>query len=626
MPVASQIELPERYRVVRHIASGGMATVWEAEDLLLGRIVAVKVLGSQYAADAGARARFQREARTAAQVSDQTNVVTIFDIGEHGDDAFIVMEHFAGGTVADRLRAARDANERVPRATALSWLRQAAAGLDVAHAAGIVHRDVKPANLLLDGEGRLAVADFGIARLVDDTQMTQTGQILGTAAYISPEQAMGLPATAASDRYALAVVAYELLTGRRPFGGGPPTAQALQHARDAPPPASEAAPDLPRAVDTALARGLAKDPHDRPSSAGELVGALESALGPREKVDPTLVFEVPDGVRPARPATPVVLGGAALGEAAAVAAGAAAERERPAPEPGSGAPPADGAAALVAGADAPPADRAAKPAAGAGAPPADRAATQVDGAPREPPGPLPPIPPLDAPVAATPRDDARSPRRRLQPSEPRAREGPRAVAASRPRGPHDALPPARPRRPAPVLLVAALVTAAAVALALVLASGGEPQRSAGRSRQSTQPARDAARTATTAAAAQPPATPAQNASTQGTTPAALNARGYALIKQGRYAEAIAPLQAAVDAYKAAGSTGLPYAYALFNLAVALNRSGRPAEAVPLLRERLGYHDQQAAVQAELDDALAKLGQTAPGAKGKDKPKHKGPKA
>jgi len=121
MALASQIELPERYRVTRHIASGGMASVWEVEDLLLGRIVAVKVLGAQFAADRVARARFQREARTAAQVSAHPNVVTIYDIGEHEDDAFIVMEYFAGGTVADRLREARERGEPVDRATALAW-------------------------------------------------------------------------------------------------------------------------------------------------------------------------------------------------------------------------------------------------------------------------------------------------------------------------------------------------------------------------------------------------------------------------------------------------------------------------------------------------------------------------
>lgn len=292
MPLASTIELPERYRVARHIASGGMASVWEAEDLLLGRVVAVKVLGAQYAADPAARARFQREARTAAQVSDQTNVVTIFDIGEHGSDAFIVMEHFAGGTVADRLRDARDARRRIPRETALRWLREAAAGLDVAHAAGIVHRDVKPANLLLDAQGRLAVGDFGIARLADDTQMTKTGQVLGTAAYISPEQALGRPASPASDRYALAVVAFELLTGVRPFAGGPPTAQALQHATGAPLRASAVAPELPAAIDGVFASALAKDPASRPRSASDLVSRLERALGARPQPAPTLAVAV----------------------------------------------------------------------------------------------------------------------------------------------------------------------------------------------------------------------------------------------------------------------------------------------------------------------------------------------
>ena len=185
MPSASQIELPERYLVARHIASGGMASVWEAQDLLLRRTVAIKVLGAHFDHDSGMRERFQREARTAAQISDRPHIVTIYDIGEHREHAFIVMEYFAGGTLADRLRAARNANERIPRETALRWLREAAVGLDVAHAADIVHRDVKPANLMLDAHDRLAVGDFGIARLADDTQMTQTGQVLGTAALTS---------------------------------------------------------------------------------------------------------------------------------------------------------------------------------------------------------------------------------------------------------------------------------------------------------------------------------------------------------------------------------------------------------------------------------------------------------
>ena len=278
MPLASQIELPERYRVARHIASGGMASVWEAEDLMLGRVVAVKVLAEQYADDPAARERFQREARTAAQVSDQTHVVTIYDIGEHGRDAFIVMEYFAGGTVADRLRAARKAGEPIPRETALRWLGEAAAGLDVAHAAGIVHRDVKPANLLLDTKGRLAIGDFGIARLGLEDQITQTGQVLGTAAYLSPEQAMGEPATAASDRYALAVVAFELLTGSKPFEAEHFAAQARAHVEDDPPLASARDIDVPPAIDPVLERGMAKAPGERWESAGAMVRALDDAL------------------------------------------------------------------------------------------------------------------------------------------------------------------------------------------------------------------------------------------------------------------------------------------------------------------------------------------------------------
>ena len=188
----ARISLPNRYRVVRHIASGGMAGVWEAEDQILGRSVAVKVLARHLAEDDRARQRFQREARAAAAVSNHPNVVTIYDVGEHDGRTFMVMELLTGGTVADKLRA----GDRISPRTAMRWLRDAASALDAAHAADVVHRDVKPANMLLDDGGRLAIADFGIARLALEDQLTATGTVLGTAAYISPEQAVGDPATA----------------------------------------------------------------------------------------------------------------------------------------------------------------------------------------------------------------------------------------------------------------------------------------------------------------------------------------------------------------------------------------------------------------------------------------------
>jgi serine/threonine-protein kinase len=264
------IDLPERYRVVRHVANGGMASVWAAEDGLLGRLVAVKVLAPHVAIDESSRIRFEREARTAARLSDHPNIVTIYDIGEHGTTAFIVMELYQGGTIADRLREGGP----IPRPQALDWLEQAAAALDHAHGRDVVHRDVKPANLLLDERGRLGVGDFGIARLVDETSLTQAGQVLGTAAYLSPEQALGQSATAASDRYSLGVVAYELLTGRRPFQGEHAAAQARQHVEEAPPDAG-----LGRVVDEVLDRALAKDADDRYPTAERFVEELRHAVG-----------------------------------------------------------------------------------------------------------------------------------------------------------------------------------------------------------------------------------------------------------------------------------------------------------------------------------------------------------
>ncbi|MEA2246305.1 MAG: eukaryotic-like serine/threonine-protein kinase [Solirubrobacteraceae bacterium] len=276
MPATEQqVALPPRYRVVRHIANGGMASVWVAEDELLGRLVAVKLLSRAYDSDDRARRRFLREARAAARLGDCRHVVTVYDIGEHDDRAFMVMEYFPGGTLADRLRR----HTVIPRALAVRWLRETAIALDCAHEHDVVHRDVKPANLLLDQRGRLAVGDFGIATVASEASVTQTGQVLGTAAYLSPEQARGHAATAASDRYALAVVAFELLTGTRPFAAEHPAAQARAHVEATVPSASAAAEGLPAAVDHVLTAGMAKEPDDRPASAAELVDRLEQAIG-----------------------------------------------------------------------------------------------------------------------------------------------------------------------------------------------------------------------------------------------------------------------------------------------------------------------------------------------------------
>jgi eukaryotic-like serine/threonine-protein kinase len=283
------VRLPDRYRVTRRIASGGMATVYACEDQVLGRLVAVKVLAPAFAQDEAALARFQREARAVARVSDHPHVVTIYDIGEHEGSAFIVMEYFPGGTVADRLRS----DDPIPVPTVLTWLDETASALDHAHRAGIVHRDVKPANLLLDANGRLAVGDFGIARMATDVNVTSTGTVLGTAAYLSPEQALGQAATPASDRYALAVVAFQLLTGERPFQAEHPAAQARAHVEAPPPPSG-----LSAAVDRALWRGMDKEPDNRWPTACAMVDALDDALG--EDAEPATAPTAPTTPAPAR--------------------------------------------------------------------------------------------------------------------------------------------------------------------------------------------------------------------------------------------------------------------------------------------------------------------------------------
>ncbi len=267
------MRLPDRYHDPEQIGRGGMGEIYRATDELLGRVVAVKVLDDRHAEDPGVRERFTREALAAARLSGRANVVTIFDVGESEGRPFIVMEYLGGGSLENRIR-----DGRVHTGQALDWLEQAAGALDAAHAEGIVHRDVKPANLLLDGADNVHVADFGIASAAGMDSLTKTGTVIGTAAYLSPEQAQGSRATPASDRYALAVVAWELLTGRRPFGGDTPAAEAAAHVHaDVPPIASQHA-GLPEKLDAVFVRALAKDPAARYPSAAEFVAGLRDAV------------------------------------------------------------------------------------------------------------------------------------------------------------------------------------------------------------------------------------------------------------------------------------------------------------------------------------------------------------
>jgi len=275
-----ELGLPDRYRLLRHIATGGMASVWCAHDSVLGREVAIKLLAEQFTGDGQAVRRFKREARVAARLSAHPHIVTIFDVGQTNPTSqsrqgrpFIVMEHLHGGTVADALRVGA-----VDLDDALMWLHHAASALDYAHGRGVIHRDIKPQNFLLNGARALHVADFGIARIVTEETITSAGQLFGTAAYISPEQVLGHPAAEASDRYALAVAAFELLTGERPFTAEHFAAQARAHIEQRPPRASPLNPSLPRAIDGVLERGLAKRPEARWSSATEFVDALSAAL------------------------------------------------------------------------------------------------------------------------------------------------------------------------------------------------------------------------------------------------------------------------------------------------------------------------------------------------------------
>ena len=254
-----------RYRIERELGHGGMATVYLAHDQELARPVAVKVLAEHLAGDEAFRARFVREARLAGGLS-HPNIVRVYDAGEADGRPFIVMEYVPGASLADAGRLS------VARAVDLGV--QACAGLQHAHDAGLVHRDVKPANLLVRDDGVLKIVDFGIARAAESTRHTQIGTLLGTAAYLAPEQIAGADATAASDLYSLGAVLYELLTGRPPYSFSSLGELAAKQSEGLVEPVRDVEPSVPVEVEAAVMHALARDPRFRPASTAELAQEL----------------------------------------------------------------------------------------------------------------------------------------------------------------------------------------------------------------------------------------------------------------------------------------------------------------------------------------------------------------
>jgi eukaryotic-like serine/threonine-protein kinase len=274
--MAQPQEIAGRYRIERRLGAGGMSTVFLAQDTVLERSVAVKLLAEHLADDEAFVARFQREALSAARLQ-HPNIVQVFDYGLDASSHrhFIVMEFVDGPSCADLLRD----RKRLDIDEAVRIVRDACHGLDYAHRAGVVHRDVKPGNLLLSGDsGATKLADFGIAKAAEQTRITQVGSVLGTAAYLSPEQAHGDEAGPRSDTYSLGVCAYQLLTGRLPHEYGSLTELALKQRDEPVEPISELRPAVPLQLDLAIRVALERAPEDRYDTALDFAHALESGL------------------------------------------------------------------------------------------------------------------------------------------------------------------------------------------------------------------------------------------------------------------------------------------------------------------------------------------------------------
>src|SRR5687767_2150501 len=259
-----------RYLIIRKLGSGGMANVYLAQDQELGRRVAIKILDDRHARDEQFVERFRREAQNAAGLS-HPNIVSIYDRGDSEGTYYIAMEHVEGRTLKELLVARGPS----PLGIAIDYTRQILSALRFAHRNGIVHRDIKPHNVIVDGEGRAKVTDFGIARAGAASQMTEAGSIVGTAQYLSPEQARGGPIDQRSDLYSVGIVLYELLTGTVPFTGDTPVEIAMKHLSEKPEPPSTQREDIPEELDLIVMRALAKDPAERYQSAEEMEADLQ---------------------------------------------------------------------------------------------------------------------------------------------------------------------------------------------------------------------------------------------------------------------------------------------------------------------------------------------------------------
>jgi eukaryotic-like serine/threonine-protein kinase len=289
--------LADRYELEELVGTGGMSSVFKAHDRVLERNVAVKILHERYGEDEEFVQRFRQEARAVAQLS-HPNIVTVIDRGDDGGRQYIVFEYVEGENLKDLVARTGP----LPVDQALSLGIQIARGLAFAHQFGLVHRDVKPQNVLLNGDGDAKVTDFGIARSLSVGKgMTQTGTVLGTSNYIAPEQASGQPVDQHSDVYSLGVVLFELLTGRLPFDGDNFVTVAMRHINELPPDVRELRPDVPARVAAAVDRGLEKDPAERWPSMDELVAELEACLDDYRRGDgenATLVIRRPRRAAP----------------------------------------------------------------------------------------------------------------------------------------------------------------------------------------------------------------------------------------------------------------------------------------------------------------------------------------